>query len=126
MSTPQQVWIDYTNHRGERAYRRIHPLKVSFEYTEWHRVSQWLLEAVDLDKSAVRKFAMSSIHDWFSIEEAQAAEALLREKVSPSFLQRRMEIGYERAVRLIALFERRGLIKTSPDTGAQTFVTGAA
>jgi predicted DNA-binding transcriptional regulator YafY len=65
MPDPQQaVVIDYTNWRGERAMRRIRPLRLVFENNEWHPDTQWLLEAVDLDKGEERTFAMSNIHSW--------------------------------------------------------------
>ena len=65
MSDPRQdVQIDYTNWRGERSVRKIHPLRLTFENNEWHPESQWLLEAVDLEKGEVRTFALSKIHSW--------------------------------------------------------------
>lgn len=65
MSDPrQEVIIDYTNWRGVRALRRIRPLRVVFENNEWHPETQWLLEAVDIEKGEVRTFAMATIHDW--------------------------------------------------------------
>lgn len=65
MSDPhQEVLIDYTNWRGERATRRIRPLRIVFENNEWHPNTQWLLEAVDLDKGEERAFAVAAIHSW--------------------------------------------------------------
>lgn len=64
----QEVMIDYTNWRGERAMRRIRPLAVIFENNEWHPKTQWLLEAVDVELAANRTFAMSNIHSWRPIE----------------------------------------------------------
>jgi predicted DNA-binding transcriptional regulator YafY len=58
------VTIDYTNWKGERSTRRIHPLRIAFENNEWHHDTQWLLEAVDLTKGQVRTFAMGNIHSW--------------------------------------------------------------
>lgn len=58
------VVIDYTNHRGERAERRIRPLEVKFKTTEWHPEPQWLLRAFDIDKQELREFAMKDIHSW--------------------------------------------------------------
>lgn len=60
----EEVLIDYTNWRGERSTRRIRSLRLVFENNEWHPETQWLLEAVDLDKGAERSFAMSGIHSW--------------------------------------------------------------
>ncbi len=60
----EEVLIDYTNYRGERAVRRIRPLTVRFENSEWHPETQWLLRAVDIEKGATRDFAMKDIHSW--------------------------------------------------------------
>jgi predicted DNA-binding transcriptional regulator YafY len=65
MADPRQdVIIDYTNWRGERAVRRIRPVSISFENNEWHPETQWLLEAVDLVKNETRTFALKNIHSW--------------------------------------------------------------
>lgn len=66
MDHKKQVWIDYTNHRGERAWRRIMPIDMplSFENSEWHPETQWIMEAIDLDKGAPRSFPLASIHEW--------------------------------------------------------------
>lgn len=58
------VWIDYTNHRGERSWRKIKPLKLTWGLSEWHAGSQWILLAHCYEKNAAREFAMSSIHEW--------------------------------------------------------------
>jgi predicted DNA-binding transcriptional regulator YafY len=72
MSDPrQEVSIDYTNWRGERRFRRIRPLRVVFENNEWHAETQWLLEAIDLDKSAELTFALANIHSWTPIAVGQ-------------------------------------------------------
>jgi predicted DNA-binding transcriptional regulator YafY len=65
MSDPKKyVVIDYTNWRGERSQRLITPLSLSYENNEWHPESQWLLEALDIERDEVRTFAMSQIHSW--------------------------------------------------------------
>ena len=58
------VLIDYTNHAGIRATRRILPISIRFAATEWHREPQWLLLAKDLDKGVNREFAINDIHSW--------------------------------------------------------------
>jgi predicted DNA-binding transcriptional regulator YafY len=60
----QIVRIDYTNYRGERAKRRIEPLSIAFENSEWHPTTQWILTAVDVERGVVREFAMTNIHSW--------------------------------------------------------------
>lgn len=58
------VFIDYTNHRGERAVRKIRPLSINFTSTQYHPGFQWILHAVDVTKSERRHFAMKDIHGW--------------------------------------------------------------
>lgn len=60
----QQVRIHYTNYRNETGYRIIVPQKIWFGSTEWHPESQWLLDAIDVEKNALRNFAMKDIHEW--------------------------------------------------------------
>lgn len=64
------VEIDYTNSRGERRWRRIRPLGLSFENNEWHPHSQWLLEAVDCEDGQTKTFSMETIHGWSPVEPA--------------------------------------------------------
>lgn len=67
MSDPRrEVTIDYTNWRGERSTRRVRPLDLVFENNEWHPETQWLLEAYDLERQAIRTFAVKNIHSWHS------------------------------------------------------------
>ncbi len=68
-SNKKEVCIDYTNYRGERTWRRILPLSLSFENSEWHPNAQWILEAVDVDRGVVRGFAFTSIHGWRTVHE---------------------------------------------------------
>jgi len=58
------VRIDYTNWRGERAERFIHPQRVFFGVTKFHTTPQWFLVALDVEKGADRSFAMKDIHSW--------------------------------------------------------------
>jgi predicted DNA-binding transcriptional regulator YafY len=60
----QVVEIDYTNWRGERSKRRIVPMGLSWENNEWHPETQWMLDAIDVDKKVSRTFALASIHSW--------------------------------------------------------------
>jgi predicted DNA-binding transcriptional regulator YafY len=56
--------IDYTNHRGEKAKRRIVPLAIYLDVNnQWHGTA-WILRAFDLDKQAIREFAMRDIDSW--------------------------------------------------------------
>ncbi len=58
------VTIEYTNYRGERGEREIIPQKIWFGATDWHPEEQWLLDAHDVAKDALRNFAMKDIHAW--------------------------------------------------------------
>lgn len=58
------VTIDYTNYRGERAVRRVVPVRMMFGSNQWHRHAQWLMVAVDLAKGEERIFALCDIHSW--------------------------------------------------------------
>lgn len=61
----QQVIIDYTNWRGERAERRITPHTMRWGKNAFHgEEPQWLLEAFDEEKKGWRTFAMKDIHAW--------------------------------------------------------------
>lgn len=59
--------IRYTNHRGEEAVRRVIPLHLRFGShaevcpSSKDKESQWLLVCFDLDKNAIRHFALKSI-----------------------------------------------------------------
>jgi predicted DNA-binding transcriptional regulator YafY len=59
------VRILYTNYRGETAVRQIVPKRVWYGSTEWHPEDQWLLDAVDLEKNALRAFALKDVRAWF-------------------------------------------------------------
>lgn len=60
-STSDRLVFEYRNYRGEVSIRQVQPMRVYFGNTEWHPESQWLLEAADLEKNAVRDFAMKDI-----------------------------------------------------------------
>lgn len=54
-----KITMTYRNWRGEISRRTIEPWGVRFEATDWHPEPQWLLEAWDFDKQAVRDFALA-------------------------------------------------------------------
>ena len=53
-----RVQLHYTNHRGERAWRTVVPLRVYWGKTEWHPEEQYLLRVWDVDKGAERDYAL--------------------------------------------------------------------
>lgn len=64
---PLDVRIDYTNWRGERAWRTIRPIETKALFhgaSEWHKEPQWLLRAFDYERESFREFAMKDIHAW--------------------------------------------------------------
>jgi hypothetical protein len=65
MQMNKVLWIDYTNHKGQRRIRPIFPTKLIWGATEYHPKEQWLLEAIDLEtvpKNVYKLFAFSGIH----------------------------------------------------------------
>lgn len=58
------VCIDYVNWRGERSLRRIVPRRLYLGDVEWHSGTQWILDAWDVDKQALRSFALKDVRAW--------------------------------------------------------------
>ncbi|MCP3908148.1 MAG: hypothetical protein GY712_09050 [Oceanicoccus sp.] len=66
MEKPDQktITILYTNYKGQTDRRDIIPEKIWFGSTQWHPEEQWLMDAHDLGKGALRNFAMIDIKEW--------------------------------------------------------------
>jgi predicted DNA-binding transcriptional regulator YafY len=62
----REVWIDYTNYKGERKWRHIIPRGIMFCTSDWHPDLQWVIYATDLDKDQPREFALKDIRAWRS------------------------------------------------------------
>jgi predicted DNA-binding transcriptional regulator YafY len=61
----EEVTIIYRNWKGEIRERRIVPYNIFFGTTVWHdQEPQWFLTATDVEKNAIRKFAMKDIRKW--------------------------------------------------------------
>jgi predicted DNA-binding transcriptional regulator YafY len=58
VGTETAVEILYTNWRG------VIPQRLTYDATEWHPEPQWLMEAFDCDRKAMRSFAMKDIQQW--------------------------------------------------------------
>lgn len=58
------VSILYTNYRGETSRRTIIPERIWFGKNQWHPDLQWLLDATDVEKKAMRSFALKDIREW--------------------------------------------------------------
>lgn len=57
----KDAYVTYNNHRGEIATRHIKPLCLKYGTTPYHKEPQWLLDAYDHDKFALRTFALSDM-----------------------------------------------------------------
>jgi predicted DNA-binding transcriptional regulator YafY len=68
------VEVLYTNHRGEKGWRRINPLRLFYGASEHHPAPQWLLECYDFDRAAGRTYAMSGIEGWRAAEQLETAK----------------------------------------------------
>jgi predicted DNA-binding transcriptional regulator YafY len=73
MITGAAVEIDYTNYRGRRSGRVVFPLHIWFGSDEYHADPQWLLDAFDVEKGAMRTFAMKDVHSWMPRPEVEAS-----------------------------------------------------
>lgn len=58
------LYLDYTNWRGERAWRRVVPLDRApvFVTTPHHKEPVWTLRVYDLDRRAERSYVLKNIH----------------------------------------------------------------
>jgi hypothetical protein len=63
-----EVEIDW---RGERSRRRIYPVQNSdfFGATGHHVEPQWMFDAYDVEKKAIRTFAKKDVHSWTPVTE---------------------------------------------------------
>ena len=58
------VTFTYTNWKGEVGVRSVIPVNIDFEENEYHKPKQWLLHGYDLDKKAMRTYALKDTSDW--------------------------------------------------------------
>lgn len=65
----------YRNHRNEVATRRVQPHRVYRGADEYHPEMQWLMTAFDLDRDAVRTFALRDVLAWGEEAVRRLAEA---------------------------------------------------
>lgn len=52
------IKFKYTNHRGITSIRTAEPVSIIMAHNEWHPEEQWMLRAYDMDKQAMRSFAL--------------------------------------------------------------------
>lgn len=55
------VSVIYTNHRGETGKRTIQPMNLYWGSNDWHPEPQWLMDGIDLEKQAIRTFAIKDM-----------------------------------------------------------------
>ena len=61
-SHEEQILVfDYENYRGNKETRRVLPKRIWFGVTDWHPEPQWILDGFDLDRNALRSFAIDHI-----------------------------------------------------------------
>lgn len=55
-------------------------------------------------------------------EFIEQARVFVREKPSTSYLQRRMQIGYNRAAEIMEFFEQEGMVSSPNSSGMRTLL----
>ena len=59
----RRITFEYTNWRGETRTRTVEPADVWFGRNEWHLEPQWFMTAADIEKGAMRDFAMRDMKE---------------------------------------------------------------
>lgn len=59
----QKVEFAYTNWKGETRQRKAIFFRMFRGSNEWHPEAQWLVSGLDLEKDAMRTFALKDITD---------------------------------------------------------------
>ena len=62
------IKVRYTNYRGETAVRLIVPVRFFWGSNEYHKEEQWLVEVFDVERNAIRIYALKDIKEWFVVE----------------------------------------------------------
>lgn len=61
MSDTPTLTMVYQNWQGKIGDRTVQPTGIAYGSTEWHPEPQWFLEAFDVDKQALRQFALNDV-----------------------------------------------------------------
>lgn len=64
---PRIVKVVYINYRREASVRLIIPHDIFYGSNEWHPTPTWLMNAWDVEKDALRTFAMKDISSWMPL-----------------------------------------------------------
>lgn len=57
------IGFHYVNWQGKESQRSVIVRQIYYGNTEYHKEDQWLLEAYDVDKKAIRVFAIRDMSD---------------------------------------------------------------
>jgi len=57
------LYFRYTNYKMETENRRVMAVSIWFGSSQYHQGKQWFLKARDLDRDALRDFAMRDMSD---------------------------------------------------------------
>lgn len=63
LTGPRKVSFSYMNHKGVFRRRKAIMLGVFWGSDQWHSTPQWLVKGQDLEKDAVRTFALKNIRN---------------------------------------------------------------
>lgn len=69
---PRPVSFSYKNYKGKFSRRRAILIGVFWGSNQWHSEPQWLVKGEDLDKKAVRTYALKDIRDVRLLENSDA------------------------------------------------------
>lgn len=61
MGNSKPLTFYYKNWRGEYGYRTVKEPTMWFGSTEFHKEEQWMIKAYDVEKDAIRDFAVNDI-----------------------------------------------------------------
>lgn len=90
----QTVVITYLNHRGEISERRIIPYTFGLGSTDYYPSPQYLLEAYDLDKKAMRTFSLNNILNWRGNHATDTQEGIKLSGTLAAAVRRLLPEGY--------------------------------
>ena len=68
----------YTNYKGETSIRTAEPVSIIWSHNTWHPEEQWMLHAFDMDKKAMRTFALKDCN--FTITEISVTSDVKEEE----------------------------------------------
>ena len=68
-STNQILRFKYRNYKGEISVRSVTPIRTIVKRSPYHKNGEpcWIMVAIDLDKNAIRDFALHDIIEYYSI-----------------------------------------------------------